>query len=141
MQVRRIELNDARRICSLLAQLGYPTDEQAVRHRLARLLSDDRVGCWVGENDGKLVGLITGHLSWHIEVDDAVARLTALVVDEDERGRGTGRRLAEVFEEWARYNGAKRLSLNSSSERDGAHAAYASMGWSVTGLRFAKRLS
>ena len=103
-------------------------------------MGDERIGCWVSEHEGQLFGLITGHLSWHIELDDPVARLTALVVDESERGRGIARELADVFEDWARMNGASRLSLTSSSERDGAHVAYTRLGWSATGVRFTKSL-
>ena len=89
----------------------------------------------------EIVGLVTGCLSWHLEFDGPAARLTALVVDESVRGQGVARLLVNVFEAWAREQGARRASLNSGVERDGAHAAYEKLGWSITGVRFSKDLS
>lgn len=133
-------LNDASALVPLLVQLGYPSTERALSQRVERLLSDAQVACWVAVDEDRLIGLVTGHVSWHIELDEPVARLTALVVDERARGRGVARQLIAMFEEWARQHGAARASLTSSNYREDAHAAYAKLGWVVTGKRFAKNL-
>jgi GNAT superfamily N-acetyltransferase len=140
MKIRQLEADDCAALVPLLDQLGYPSTEQAVRARANDIASDPRVGCWVAESDGQIVGLITGHLSWHIEHDGPAARLTALVVDENARGQGIARQLADVFEQWAQQNGASKATLTSSLHREDAHAAYTKLGWSTTGVRFAKDL-
>lgn len=141
MRTRRLEVDDCADLVPLLDQLGYPTTEAALSPRIDLLLTDPRTGCWVADRDERIVGLVTGCLSWHLEFDGPAARLTALVVDESVRGQGVARLLVNVFEDWAREQGARRASLNSGVERDGAHAAYEKLGWSITGVRFSKDLS
>lgn len=140
MDIRLVELRDAAGLVPLLAQLDYPSDEGAIRRRIERLLPDRHINCWVAEHNDRLVGVLTGHLSWHIELDQPAARLTALVVDETTRGQGVARQLIAVFEEWARGEGALKASLTSSDYRQDAHLAYEKLGWTVTGKRFAKSL-
>ena len=141
MKVRRLDVDDSAALVPLLEQLGYSSTERSIRDRAAYLLSDSRVGCWVADDEAQIAGLITGHLSWHIEFDGPVARLTALVVNESARGQGIARQLTAAFEDWARQHGASKASLNSSMSREGAHANYAKLGWVITGVRFAKDLS
>ena len=141
MNVRRLDVDDAAALAPLLEQLGYPSAEWSIRNRVAHLLADPRVGCWVADENAQIKGLITGHLSWHIEFDGPVARLTALVVDESARGKGVARQLTAAFEDWARQHDSSKASLNSSVSREGAHAAYAKLGWEITGVRFSKDLS
>nr|WP_228507494.1 GNAT family N-acetyltransferase [Plantibacter sp. VKM Ac-2880] len=104
------------------------------------MLSDPTACCWVAEDHDRLVGLLTGHLSWHIEIDGPAARLTALVVDEQARGRGTARLLVAAFEDWARDHGATKAGLSSNTSREDAHAAYQTLGWTLTALSFTKTL-
>lgn len=141
MKVRPLELADSAALAPLLGQLGYPSSEQAIRDRLEFLLPDTAVGCWVAESDTGLAGLLTGQLSRSIEVDGPVARLTALVVDEDARGQGTARLLTAAFEDWARSRGATKAGLSSNTSRTDAHAAYRKLGWTSTALSFTKDLS
>ena len=141
MKVRRLDVDDSAALVPLLQQLGYPSTERSIRDRVAYLLSDSRVGCWVADDNTQIKGLITGHLSWHIEFDGPVARLTALVVDESTRGQGIARQLTAAFEGWARLHNSSKAPLNSSVGRESAHAVYAKLGWVITGVRFAKNLS
>jgi GNAT superfamily N-acetyltransferase len=141
MKVRRLDVDDSAALVPLLEQLGYSSTERSIRGRVACLLSDSRVGCWVADDNAQITGLITGHLSWHIEFDGPVARLTALVVEESTRGQGIARQLTAAFEDWARLHNSSKASLNSNMSREDAHAVYAKLGWVITGVRFAKDLS
>jgi GNAT superfamily N-acetyltransferase len=57
-----------------------------------------------------------------------------LVVAEEERGRGIGRRLLDAIEAWARAEGAARLQLLADRENAPALAFYARLGWRSTRL-------
>lgn len=140
MNVRRLRIDDCAALVPLLEQLGYPSTERSISMRVERLLSDPDVGSWVAVDDARVIGLVTGHLSWHIEFDGPAARLTALVVDEEFRGRGVARQLTRTFEEWAELRGASAATLNSGTARADAHAAYEKLGWARTGVRFSKAL-
>jgi GNAT superfamily N-acetyltransferase len=68
------------------------------------------------------------------------ARLTALVVRDDARGRGVARALVATVEEEARRAGCDRLHVTTANHRADAHAAYRALGFEDTGRRFAKPL-
>lgn len=140
MQIRPVRDGDVAAICPLLADLGYPSDEAAVRVRLANL---DRAGgyaCLVAEEDERLLGLILLAQAWMIEMDGMQVRIVALVVDENARGRGIGVALMDEAEHWAREQGATALQLNSGTHRPEAHAFYRQRGYSNNGLRFYKKI-
>jgi GNAT superfamily N-acetyltransferase len=69
-----------------------------------------------------------------------VVRITALVVAEDARGHGLGRRLLREAERFARACGAQRLEISSGIQRTGAHAFYLECGYTESGRRFVRPL-
>jgi N-acetylglutamate synthase-like GNAT family acetyltransferase len=134
--VRPARAGDAAGITTLLGQLGYSTEAAAVRLRLERLDAE----ALVAEDDGAVVGLAAVQVMHVLERDAPVARLTALVVHEDARGRGVARALLEAVEGRAREAGCERIHVTSAERRTDAHAAYVAMGFARTGLRFGKAL-
>ena len=140
LTIRDAWAGDVAAIAELLRQLGYPADEAAVRGRLERLAaSGDRV--LVAAADGRVVGLATLHVSPSIEHDDPAGKLTALVVDQDHRGRGVGRALVEAMESEARARGCAVFFLTTAERRGDAHAFYERVGLEYTGRRYAKTLA
>ena len=75
-----------------------------------------------------------------LQRDGPAARLTALVVREDARGRGVARALVAAVEAAAREAGCVELHVTTANHRADAHAAYRALGFEDTGRRFAKRL-
>jgi GNAT superfamily N-acetyltransferase len=132
MDSRTATPHDARAVCSLLKQLGYPSREAAVRRRLAELGDDDLVLlCEGGE------GLVALHRVPLIAEGGSFARITALVVDEKHRGRGLGRRLLREAEGVALSWGCSMLEVSSGNrpERVAAHALYSRAGYRDTAVR------
>jgi GNAT superfamily N-acetyltransferase len=140
MQMREARTGDALRIAKLLGQLGYPSEEDAVRRRLERLAASDTDATWVAEDDGDLLGLVGIHVSHSLEYDGTVAKVSEIVVDEAHRGRGIGARLMEVAEDEARRRGCVLIFLTTAERRRDAHAFYRRLGYEETGRRFAKSL-
>ena len=68
------------------------------------------------------------------------ARLLALVVGPEYRGRGVGQALVSAAEDWARRKGARDLMLTTHKRRAGEHRSFRQMGYRVTGYRFHKEL-
>ena len=70
-------------------------------------------------------------------------RITALCVDENERGRGVGKRLIEKIEEICKKKECNYLEVTSGRHRkENAHIFYESVGYSAfRGKRFIIRLS
>ena len=139
-RVREARLEDAPAIAALVAQLGYPTPPAEMKARLAVLLARPDHVIFVADVSGSVVGLVGAYLVEALEFTGAYGRLTGMVVDEKWRGRGIGRLLMERIERWLREQGARMLILTSGNQRAEAHRFYRRLGYTETGLRFAKLL-
>jgi len=69
--------------------------------------------CFVAENDGKIIGYCTAE---KLEVPTyrsvVVASLDNLVVSEKYRSMGIGKKLSDVFMDWAKTIGAQKVSVD-----------------------------
>jgi GNAT superfamily N-acetyltransferase len=137
VRIRDARTEDADALASLLGQLGYPTEAEAVARRMERLAGDRLV---VAELDGRVVGFGQLHVAPAIEYEGDAARLAALVVDEDRRRAGVGRALVDALEAEARARGCVLLFVTTAERREDAHAFYERVGLEYTGRRYAKRL-
>src|SRR5881409_1358387 len=97
-------------MADLLTQLGYPATADEVVARLARLKEFPSATALVAEQDGSVVGLVTGHVFHSIHATELVAWLTTLAVDAQYQQMGIGRQLCGAVEQWARGHGAARVS-------------------------------
>jgi GNAT superfamily N-acetyltransferase len=140
MECRAVRADDASRVAELLGQLGYPTSQQAAARRLRALAESRDDGVWVAERDGTVVGLVAIHVSGALEYDGAVAKVSALVVDEAARRQGVGEQLMALAEHQARERGCILLFLTTAERRKDAHAFYRKLGLEETGRRFVKTL-
>lgn len=138
MTIRAAAAVDAATIAQLLGQLGYPASTNEVKERLERLNAFRGTVALVKEVDGRVVGVVTGHLFPSIHSTPAIAWLTTLVVDQANHRTGVGRELVAAVEEWARSQGAVRISVTSGKHRDDAHAFYERVGYERTGVRLTK---
>jgi N-acetylglutamate synthase-like GNAT family acetyltransferase len=135
MQIRRAARHDLPGLAVLLDQLGYPAEIERLERRLERLDSDLYVA-----DDGELLGLAALQTTHVLQRDAPAARLTALVVRQDARGRGVARALVAAVEAAARAAGCDQLHVTTANHRADAHAAYHALGFADTGRRFAKTL-
>ncbi len=139
--IRSAVASDAPALASMLGQLGYPTDAAEIPGRLARMAERPGTTVFVAVQRHTPVGMVTVHLLPSLHTSEPVAWLTAVVVDESVRGTGVGSALVEHAEDWARRQGAKRLSLTSHLRRLEAHEFYKKRQYEHTGVRLAKDLT
>jgi GNAT superfamily N-acetyltransferase len=126
----------------LLRELGYPVAPDALVPRFERLIADTSTRLFVAAtDDDRVVGLAALHIMQVIQRDELSARLTALVVRADMRGRGIARLLLRTVEQAASDAGCDRLNVNSGEHRTEAHEVYRRLGFSDTGRRFVRPLS
>jgi GNAT superfamily N-acetyltransferase len=69
-----------------------------------------------------------------------VGRITSLVVDAQERGKGLGRRLVQAAEAQLAQAGCGLLEITSNFKLVEAHAFYERIGYERTSVRLMKRL-
>ena len=138
--IRDAIVEDNATIARLLGELGYPSSPDGVRQRLARLLPRDDTRVFVAERGASLLGALALHRMPALTSINDIAMILALVVTEEARRTGVGRRLVDRSEEEARVWGCGRIMVTSAERRTEAHTFYERLGYEYTGRRFAKTL-
>jgi GNAT superfamily N-acetyltransferase len=141
IEVRPCALEDAAAVSTLLGELGYEVTPEAAAERLRRLMDTGLDATFIAVDDGLPLGLIALHRCQMIQYPTAVARITALVVDQRARRRGIGRLLVEHALHWAEQGACKLVELTSALNRVEAHTFYRDLGFEPNSLRFRKSLA
>lgn len=139
--LRLARRSDAAALARLSDQLGFPLDEGAARARLQEALGGPDYALLVAESGGRVVGLIELK-RLRLFTSRRQVEVVALVVDQDERGRGIGKRLLEEAERWAEDLRCGKIRLRSRAMRGPAHSLYRRSGYEeiTTELLFEKQL-
>ncbi|MEK4059307.1 MULTISPECIES: GNAT family N-acetyltransferase [Paenibacillus] len=144
LQIRKCGMNDLERVTALLREFGYPTTLSVMKERMEGMENDPFHCTLVAELDNEVVGMIgLRQVKSYYKHADCITEINALIVSEELRGNGLGKRLVAAAEEWARGQGCCQLFLRSGNrvERAPAHAFYRHMGFEqTTGYRFNKAL-
>ena len=138
IRVRDAIIEDAGVIATLLGELGYPSQPDGVRARLARLLAQEGSRVFVAERSAEVLGVLGLHRMSVLTSLNDIAMIIALVVAERARGAGVGRLLVARAEDEARVWQCERIMVTSAERRADAHAFYQRLGYDYTGRRFAK---
>lgn len=141
LSIRRLTAEDAEAAAELSSQLGYANSCDELRERIEETSrSTDRVA-FAAVVDGEVVGWIDAATERHLQ-SCVCAVIGGLVVREDTRGLGVGRRLCVAVEEWARSRSIPVVRVRSQIKREDAHRFYLRDGYEKvkTSLVFEKRV-
>jgi GNAT superfamily N-acetyltransferase len=132
-EVRPIRAADAPRLTGLLAQLGYPSELDAVISRLAGILNSatQQVLVAVPADDSRIDGYIGVERRLALEEDERV-EITGLVVDSAARRSGLGRTLVNSAEQWALQHSLHTVVVRSNVARPESHPFYEGIGYQRT---------
>lgn len=134
-------MKDAPEIARLLTVLGHPTTESEVLLRWPEW-SDQANSALVAERaNGTLAALATLHQTFVLHRPRPVGRITAMVVDAADRGKGLGRAVVRAAEVELGRVGCGLLEITSNLRRADAHAFYERVGYERTSVRLAKTLA
>jgi GNAT superfamily N-acetyltransferase len=110
--IRPATLDDVPALVSLLETLGYPADRDRLAATLGPLLADGRSAVVVAADAaGAVVGLLALSARPALRLQGWVGAIEELVVRDDVRGRGLGRRLLQYAKGLAASRGWVRLEL------------------------------
>jgi predicted N-acetyltransferase YhbS len=137
MEIRKAGPSDLNAISSLLGELGFPSSPNEISERLQRIPG----AVLVAVVQEVVVGVITMNIMSVLHRPTPVGRLSALVVSEQERGRGIGCALVTAAEKVLHGTGCGLVEVTSNFRLEGAHAFYKRMGYEATSFRFRKALS
>jgi N-acetylglutamate synthase-like GNAT family acetyltransferase len=131
---------DAKHVASLLAELGYPSKEAEVRHRLRHSLHSNTSCFLVAQSASEVIGLASVELVPYFPNGSTICRVTGLVVSTHHRGRGVGERLLAGAADFAREHHCSGIEITSAEDRLDAHRFYRRLGFSRTSFRFFQAL-
>lgn len=140
IRLRTARPADAAALARLLVELGYPQPAAELGPRIAALADTATDTVLVAEVGGQVVGMASLHVTPFFNEGQSRGRITALVVDSAQRGRGIGRHLLEALEAAAGRRGCGAVELTSSPHRHGAHRFYLAAGYQDLPHRFFKQL-
>jgi GNAT superfamily N-acetyltransferase len=139
--VRAYAERDAASLARLMGELGYPTSEEDMSQRMARINPRKDFATFVAEEDGAVIGMVGVCVRPSYQHDALNGQIVALAVSPGARGRGAGRLLVRRAEAWTRGESAVRMIVNSGLERAEAHDFYERLGYRATGRRFVMTLA
>jgi ribosomal protein S18 acetylase RimI-like enzyme len=130
--IRQAGAADIPALTALSAELGYPSTEEQMARRWARIEADpDHCVLVAVEQGGGVIGWVQVHLTKILESDPR-GEVVGLVVAPGARRRGAGRELMRAAERWTAEHGGAMVSLRSNVTRQATHRFYEQLGYAVT---------
>ncbi|SRR6266540_6987231 len=118
--------DDAEEVTALLAELGYPDNTAAdVRGRLSAWAGQ----VYVAEDGGRVAGVVAVAILPYFERAGCWARIVAIVVGAQWRGKGVGRLLVGAAERAARERGCVAIEVTTARHRVRAQEFYRTLGF------------
>lgn len=134
IDVRPADPGDSVVVQELLGQLGYAFAVEEVRARLDLFAKQPADPVLLATEGDRGVGLIALHWTFMLHHGKPVARITALVVHDDARGKGIGRILVDAGAALARQAGCDLMELTTALHRTNAQAFYQALGFTASSL-------
>jgi len=142
MMIRNAKIEDSESITELSNQLGYATLNTDMQNRLEKILQHGENCVYVAAENGQVVGWIHGFFSMRVESDFFV-EIGGLVVNENFRKKGIGRKLVDKLIDWARLKNCEKIRVRCNVIRTESHRFYEKIGFEVNKEQkvFNKRLN
>jgi GNAT superfamily N-acetyltransferase len=138
--VRAVESTDIEALADLITQLGYETRASEMEMRMEAILANKNYATFVAVSKGKVCGMVGTFTCYTYEHNSRSARILALVVSKEVRGRGVGQALIAAAEKDLAQRNIRRVAVNTSFERKEAHEFYEKLGYTKNGFRLVKEL-
>ena len=126
--IREAVAADCKAIAELSGQLGYPASADDIRERFRKIIEHDENLLLTAVINGRVIGWIHAFLTFRIE-SAAFVEIAGLVVDENSKGVGAGRKLVEAVISWAKSANVASVRVRSNVKRHQAHDFYSHIGF------------
>jgi GNAT superfamily N-acetyltransferase len=133
LTVRPIARRDAAAVAELSSQLGYEVSTEAIDKHITEVSSCPErqiafVACLETEAGAEIVGWIEAVILRELQ-SPPCCFISGLVVREERRSLGIGKRLCAEVERWSTEKGISTLRVTSRMSREGAHRFYLREGF------------
>lgn len=123
-----MELADAESIRELSWQLGYNLSAEESINRIQEVMTTKDHCAFVGIVESKIIGWIHAFKSVLLESNSFI-EIGGLVVDENFRSKGIGKKLVEKVKGWSAEKGIPEIRVRSHVNRKDAHKFYLNNGF------------
>ncbi|HPF98043.1 MAG TPA: GNAT family N-acetyltransferase [Mangrovimonas sp.] len=128
--IRNAEIKDSESITELSNQLGYETLNTDIQNRLNAILKHPENCVYVATVNGKVIGWIHGFYSMRVESDFFV-EIGGLVVSENSRKNGIGKKLVDKVIEWTELKNCRKVRVRCNVTRTESHRFYEKIGFEI----------
>ena len=128
IEVREMTIDDVHAVNLLSQQLGYPLSMQQTLQNINSVVKSKDHIAFVAVIENRIAGWIGAAQAIMIEVMPH-CEINGLVIDENHRGKGTGKLLVEKVKHWAKEKGNDKLTLHCNIKRTEAHLFYEHLGF------------
>jgi N-acetylglutamate synthase-like GNAT family acetyltransferase len=127
--IRKISVEDAPAVSSLSQQLGYQLSPSETAGQIKEVMASSDNCAFVALSDEKIIGWIHGFKAVRMETKSFV-EIGCLVVDENYRGKGMGKKLIDRIKHWCVEQDVRSLRVRCNTKRAEAHQFYLTLGFS-----------
>lgn len=128
IQIEPITQGHAPAIQKLSQQLGYPLSTHEIEKNITEVISKNDHATFVAIMGAEVVGWVHAFRSVFLESNPFV-EIGGLVVDENHRGKGIGKKLVERIKQWCREKEVSTFRVRSQLKRKEAHQFYLRNGF------------
>lgn len=144
-RIRPAASHDLEAMSDLLKELfsleaGFSFDRSKQQKGLELMLSQGAARLLVAETAGQVIAMCCGQLVVSTAEGGPSVLVEDLVVREDWRGKGVGKKLLHALYEWSRKQGASRLQLLADQDNESALSFYRHLSWQKTRLVCLRKL-
>jgi GNAT superfamily N-acetyltransferase len=142
LSIRNFETSDFDQVFELLKQLwSYKElDYDGMKKMLDHNLTSPDHFYIVAAHGPRVIGFCSLTVKHNLWLQDLLGNVDEMVVDENYRGQGIGKKLMQRITEIAVQNNCKQLELESSFHREKAHTFYEELGFEKRAFLFSKPL-
>jgi GNAT superfamily N-acetyltransferase len=128
---REPKVSDVDKLSILMKQLGYPIEENEMYRNILNYYSIEKQKAWVAVIEENVVGCIAVAITDYFHRKGAFLRIITMVVDQNNRRQGIGRKLIQIAEDYAKDMKCSYIELTSGVYREslGSHDFYKSLGY------------
>jgi GNAT superfamily N-acetyltransferase len=140
--IRPMSPSDAAQAAELSGELGYAATADAMHARLLQLADLRDHVVYAACLDDEVVGWIDVGIVHHLQ-SPPYGEIGGLVVSANHRGRGIGKKLVGMAEQWITGKGVTTILVRSQLAREAAHQFYLQQNFSrtKTSAVFCKRIT
>ncbi|MEH6457611.1 MAG: GNAT family N-acetyltransferase [Cocleimonas sp.] len=137
--IRKARKEDANSVSYLLKQLGYDTALLSVEEMLLNLSTDNNE-IYVCELKEQIIAVMSIIFFDYFPSAQKLCRITALIVDEENRGSGIGSKLINFAKSVALSKKCSVLEVTTSLEREQTQKYYEDIGFEKTSYKYVLKL-